>query len=439
MDQDEGRSLRDKIARRKARLAVVGLGYVGLPLSVAFAQEGLSVVGIDLDEHKVQAVNNGQSYIGDVPADAVFGLVSTGHLSATCDYAVVQTADAVVICVPTPLNKTRDPDISYIIHAADQIARYCHPGQLVVLESTTYPGTTEEIILPRIARQGLTVGLDYYLAFSPERIDPGNTRYNVRNTPKVVGGVTPACLEVATTLYGLIVEQVVPVSNPATAEMAKLLENTFRAVNIGLINEIALMCHKLEIDVWEVIRAASTKPYGFMPFYPGPGLGGHCIPLDPYYLSWKMRTLNYNARFIGLAGEINSYMPHHVVDMVMDALNARRLAVKGARILVLGVTYKANVADLRESPALDILKLLHDRGASLYYNDPYIPTLDIGVLELTSSQLTDPLLSAMDCVLIVTAHAAYDWQNIVRQATLVIDTRNATGGLGQTGANVVKL
>jgi len=432
-------ALCEKIARREAQVAVIGLGYVGLPLAVAFAQEGLRVVGIEVDEAKVASVMRGESYVGDVPSQDVAALVAEGKLSATTDYAALAQADAIIICVPTPLSKTRDPDISYIIAAADGIARYFHPGQLIVLESTTYPGTTEEIILPRIASNGYRVGEDFSLAFSPERIDPGNRRFNVRNTPKVIGGLTPRCLEVAKALYGLIVEQLVPVSNPRTAEMVKLLENTFRAVNIGLINEVALMCARLGIDVWEVIAAATTKPYGFMPFYPGPGLGGHCIPLDPYYLSWKLRTLNYNARFIELAGEINAGMPHHVVDMVGDALNAQRKAVKGSRLLILGVAYKANVADVRESPAIDILKLLHDKGALTYYHDPYIPRLDLGAFTLSSSELSDSLLTAMDCVVIVTAHASYDWERIVRQAALVIDTRNATGALRETYPHIVKL
>jgi UDP-N-acetyl-D-glucosamine dehydrogenase len=429
----------DKIARREAQVSVIGLGYVGLPLAVAFAQEGLRAVGIDVDATKVERVLRGESYIGDVPSQDVAALVADGRLSATTDYEALRQADAIIICVPTPLSKTRDPDISYIIAAADGVARCFHPGQLIVLESTTYPGTTEEIILPRITRDGYRVGEDFSLAFSPERIDPGNKHYNIRNTPKVIGGITPRCLEVALALYGLIIERLVSVSNTRTAEMTKLLENTFRAVNIGLINEVALMCARLGIDVWEVIAAASTKPYGFMPFYPGPGLGGHCIPLDPYYLSWKLRTLNYNARFIELAGDINASMPHHVVDMVFDALNAQRKAINGSRLLILGVAYKANVADVRESPAIDILRLLHDKGAMLYYHDPYIPCLDLGVVTLSSSDLTDSLLTAMDCVVIVTPHATYDWERIVRLASLVIDTRNATGTLRETYPQIVKL
>jgi len=341
--------------------------------------------------------------------------------------------------VPTPLSKTRDPDISYIITAADQIAQHFHPGQLIVLESTTYPGTTEEIILPRIARNGHRVGEDFFLAFSPERIDPGNKQYGLRNTPKVLGGMTPACLQVATELYALVVSTLVPVSNTQTAEMVKLLENTFRAVNIGLINEVALMCDRLDIDVWEVIQAASTKPYGFMPFYPGPGLGGHCIPLDPYYLAWKLRMLNYTARFIALAGEVNASMPQHVVGMIVDALNARRLSVNGARILVIGVAYKPNVGDIRESPALDVLHELRERGAVLFYNDPFIAKLDLGDWSLASSELSDAFLNAMDCTVIITPHSTYDWERIAAQARLIIDTRNATGSLAQRPSHIVRL
>ncbi len=431
--------LTDAIARRELRLSVIGLGYVGLPLALAFAEAGLRVVGVDVDAAKIAAINAGQSYIGDVSAETVAAVVDQGKLSATADFSALRDADAVIICVPTPLSKTRDPDISYIISAADEIARYFHPGQLIVLESTTYPGTTEEVILPRLARDDCRVGEDFFLAFSPERIDPGNKRYQVRNTPKVIGGTTPRCLQMAMALYGLVIEQLVPVSNTRTAEMIKLLENTFRAVNIGLINEVALMCDRLDIDVWEVIQAASTKPYGFMTFYPGRGGGGHCIPLDPYYLAWKLRTLDYTSRFIEVAGEINSSMPHHVVDMIGDALNQRRQAINGARILVLGVTYKPNVADVRESPALDVLKLLHGKGAKLYYHAPYIPRLDLGAFSLSCSEFTDALLTAMDCVVVISPHASYDWAQIVSRVTLLIDTRNATDELGNGKVNVIKL
>jgi UDP-N-acetyl-D-glucosamine dehydrogenase len=436
---DHEDALLQKIASRQIRVGIVGLGHVGLPLAVAFAEEGLRVSGIDIDASKVKRIAAGESYVGDVSAERVARLVAEGSLSATTDYGVLKDIDAVIICVPTPLSKTRDPDISHIIYAADEIVRHFHPGQLIVLESTTYPGTTEEIILPRLEEKGYRVAQDFSLAFSAERIDPGNEVYGIQNTPKVIGGITPGCLRVATTLYELIVGAMVPVSDTKTAEMVKLLENTFRAVNIGLINEVALMCDRLDIDVWEVIEAASTKPYGFMTFLPGPGLGGHCIPLDPYYLAWKLRTLNYTARFVELAGDINSSMPFHVVSMVESALNDQRQSVNGARILILGAAYKPDVADVRESPAIDILEVLHRKGALLYYHDPLIAHLDLGDFSLSSSELTDPLLSAMDCVVIVTPHSIYDWQNIVQHATLVIDTRNATGPLGNNNAKVTKL
>lgn len=436
---DHEDALLQKIASRQIRVGIIGLGHVGLPLAVAFAEEGLRVAGIDIDASKVERIAAGESYVGDVSAAKVARLVAEGSLSATTDYGVLQDIDAVIICVPTPLSKTRDPDISHIIYAADEIVRYFRPGQLIVLESTTYPGTTEEIILPRLEDEGYVVGQDFSLAFSPERIDPGNKVHGIENTPKVIGGITPGCLDVATALYELIVGEMVPVRDTKTAEMVKLLENTFRAVNIGLINEIALMCDRLGIDVWEVIKAASTKPYGFMTFHPGPGLGGHCIPLDPYYLAWKLRTLNYTARFVELAGDINSSMPFHVVSMVESALNDQRQSVNGARILILGAAYKPDVADVRESPAIDILEVLHRKGALLYYHDPLIAHLDLGDFALSSSELTDPLLSAMDCVVIVTPHSIYDWQSIVQHATLVIDTRNATGSLGNNNAKVTKL
>lgn len=431
--------LKTKIRNREARVAVIGLGYVGLPLAAALAESGLTVLGIDIDTTKVAHITHGESYVQDVPSEQVAELVKAGRLYATTEHGLLAEADAIIICVPTPLSKTRDPDISYIITAADQIAQHFHPGQLIVLESTTYPGTTEEIILPRIARNGHRVGEDFFLAFSPERIDPGNKQYGLRNTPKVLGGMTPACLQVATELYALVVSTLVPVSNTQTAEMVKLLENTFRAVNIGLINEVALMCDRLDIDVWEVIQAASTKPYGFMPFYPGPGLGGHCIPLDPYYLAWKLRMLNYTARFIALAGEVNASMPQHVVGMIVDALNARRLSVNGARILVIGVAYKPNVGDIRESPALDVLHELRERGAVLFYNDPFIAKLDLGDWSLASSELSDAFLNAMDCTVIITPHSTYDWERIAAQARLIIDTRNATGSLAQRPSHIVRL
>ena len=418
-------TLLQKIDSREARVGMVGMGYVGLPLAVAFARAGFVVTGVDVDESKVEALNRGQSYVGDVPDTELTPLVQSGCLHATVDYADLAAVDAIVICVPTPLRKTKDPDISYIIDAAESIARQGATGKLIILESTTYPGTTEEIILPRLAGQGDQVGRDFFLAFSPERIDPGRRDYTIANTPKVIGGVTPDCLAVALALYGAVVEEPVPVSSTATAEMVKLLENTFRAVNVGLVNEVALMCDKLGLDVWEVVKAATTKPYGFMPFYPGPGLGGHCIPVDPHYLSWKLRTLNYRARFIELAAEVNSYMPEYVVGKVVDALNGERKAVNGSHVLILGVAYKPNVGDVRESPALDIIHLLQARGAVVSYHDPFVPSITTELFALESIQLTATALQQADCVVIVTNHDCYDWGSIADQARLIVDTRNA--------------
>lgn len=418
-----------RIADRQARIGIVGLGYVGLPLAVAFAKEGFTVVGVDLDARKVTALQRGESYVEDVPASAIAALYDKGLFSASADYATLADVDAISICVPTPLRKTKDPDISYIVDATECIATHMPAGgQLIILESTTYPGTTEEIILPRLSRDGLQVGRDFFLAFSPERIDPGRTDYTVRTTPKVIGGATPDCLEVAVALYGTVVDRPVPVSGTATAEMVKLLENTFRAVNIGLVNEVALMCDRLGLNVWEVVGAAATKPYGFMPFYPGPGLGGHCIPIDPQYLSWKLRTLNYTARFIELAAEVNSHMPDYVVSKVGDALNAERKAINGSRVLVLGVAYKRDVGDVRESPALDVIHLLQQRGAEVSYHDPYVGSLRHEGMDMDSSPLTDAALAAADCVVVVTDHSAFDWAYIGARARLIVDTRNALQG-----------
>jgi UDP-N-acetyl-D-glucosamine dehydrogenase len=366
-------------------------------------------------------------------------LVRDGRLRATTDYADLAAAEAISICVPTPLRKTKDPDISYIVHAAECLAACMPPGQgqLIVLESTTYPGTTDEIVLPYFQRDGLEVGRDFFLAFSPERIDPGRTDYTVRTTPKVIGGATPDCLAVAVALYGTVVDRPVPVSSTATAEMVKLLENTFRAVNIGLVNEVALMCDKLGLNVWEVVDAAASKPYGFMPFYPGPGLGGHCIPIDPHYLSWKLRTLNYTARFIELAAEVNGHMPDYVVGRVGDALNVERKAINGSRILVLGVAYKRDVGDVRESPALDVIHLLRERGAEVAYCDPHVDTVRLDGYSLSSVELTAEALAAADCVVVVTDHAAYDWEWIAARARLIVDTRNAIKAGGR--ARVVRL
>lgn len=429
----------NRIAERQARVVVIGLGYVGLPLAVEFARAGFPVTGIEVDDRKIEMVNTGRSYVLDVPESLVADLVGHHLLSATGDAAVLQSADAAIICVPTPLSKTRDPDISYIVAAVDQIMRHAHRDMLVVLESTTYPGTTDELLLSRIEAAGFRVGTDFFLAFSPERVDPANPIYGVRNTPKVLGGATPACLNVAMALYSHAVERLVPVSSTRAAEMVKLLENTFRAVNIGLVNEMALICNKLGLDVWEVIEAASTKPYGFMPFYPGPGLGGHCLPIDPLYLSWKLRTLNYSTRFIDLADSVNTQMPHHVVDRVTEGLNAFRKAVNGARVLILGVAYKPGVNDVRESPAFEIIRLLRMRGAAVVYHDPYVPHLDHEGFDLDSVELTDAELASADCVVIVTDHPNYDWEWVATKTRLIVDTRNALRSVAHSQARVIKL
>jgi UDP-N-acetyl-D-glucosamine dehydrogenase len=439
---DQARSdlpILDRITTKQARVAVFGLGYVGLPLAVEFARAGLKVSGIDVDARKVEQINAGRSYILDVPDGVVSGLLGAGLLCATTDSAVLRESDAAIICVPTPLGKSRDPDISYIVAAADEIIRYAHRDMLVVLESTTYPGTTDELLLPRIQSAGFHIGKDFFLAFSPERVDPANPVYGVRNTPKVIGGVTAQCTQVATALYRYAVDQPVPVSSTRAAEMVKLLENTFRAVNIGLVNEMALICSKLGLDIWEVIEAASTKPYGFMPFYPGPGLGGHCLPIDPLYLSWKLKTLRYSTRFIELADDINSHMPDYVVDRVSDALNSVRKAVNGARVLILGVAYKRNVSDVRESPAFEIMQLLRERGAEVSYHDPYVPRVEHDGVVRDSIDLDDAALASADCVVIVTDHTSYDWSQVVARAQLVVDTRNALRDAPSGKATIVKL
>lgn len=415
----------DKIRHKKIRSAVIGLGYVGLPLAVELAQSGVEVVGIDLDRSKVNSVNNKRSYIPDVPQETLKSLVSKGRLTATTAYSSLAHVDTINICVPTPLRKTKEPDISYIVKSAEQIAKYLKKGQLIILESTTYPGTTEEVLLPLFESKGLKVGKDFYLAFSPERVDPGNPRYNTRNIPKVVGGVTPACTEAAKALYELAIDTVYPVSSTRVAETVKLLENTFRAVNIGLVNELTLMCDKMGIDVWEVIDAAKTKPFGFMAFYPGPGLGGHCIPIDPFYLSWKARLFGFEARFIELAGQVNGAMPEHVVSRIVDGLNVKGKSVKSAKVLILGVAYKKNVSDCRESPAFEVIHFLREKGASISYNDPYVPLLEEEGIKLKSAKLTAGLLEKSDCVVIITDHSKYDYDWIVKHASLVVDTRNA--------------
>jgi len=424
---DAGTALLDRIHARQAKIVVVGAGHVGLPLCAEFAGAGFHTVAIDTDVERVRAIAAGKSYVADVAEARLRELLEAGRLSASTDPDALRAGDAVVICVPTPLNKTKDPDVEFIVAAAEALAPRLHAGQLVVLESTTYPGFTREILLPRLEAGGMRAGRDFFLAFSPERVDPGNKIFGIRNTPKVIGGATPECRDVAAALYQTIVERVVPVSSTDSAEMVKLLENTFRAVNIALVNEVAIMCHRLGLDTWEVIDAAATKPFGFMPFYPGPGLGGHCIPVDPHYLSWKLKTLRYNARFIELASQVNSLMPEFVVQRLSDLLNERRKPIAGSRILVLGVSYKRDVHDTRESPALDILELLRKRGADVAYHDPHVPVLSADGWRMASAPLE--MLGAYDCVLIATDHSSVDYRRVVAEAQLVLDTRNATHGL----------
>jgi UDP-N-acetyl-D-glucosamine dehydrogenase len=433
-------SLLELIRARKARAGVIGLGYVGLPLAVEFARAGYVTTGIDLDAQKVQAVQDGRSYIDDVPTEQVGELRAAGRLSATTNFDALADLDTVNICVPTPLRKTKDPDLSFIVAAAEEIAKRLRPGMLIILESTTYPGTTDELVLPILERGGLRGGKDFFLAFSPERIDPGNPTFGTHNVPKVIGGLSEDCTTLARELYGAAIATIVPVSSPRVAEMVKLLENTFRAVNIGLVNELALMCDRLGIDVWEVVRAAATKPFGFMPFYPGPGLGGHCIPVDPFYLSWKARQSGFEARFIELAGAVNGAMPHYVVSLIADALNTVRLPLNGSKVLVAGVTYKRDVDDLRESPALDLLGLLRTRGADLSYSDPFVPSLAGRLwtdgIDLQHVDLSAANPDAYDCAVIVTDHSSFDYGQLQRVAKVVVDTRNA---ISAPGPNVFRL
>jgi UDP-N-acetyl-D-glucosamine dehydrogenase len=420
--------LTDRITRRTARCGVIGLGYVGLPLALEFAKAGFRVTGIDLDERKVQAIEQGRSYIVDVRDEEIAGPVRAGRFTVTADFSVIRDLDTINICVPTPLRKTKDPDLTYVVSAVNEIRQYLRRGQLVILESTTYPGTTEEVVRPALEASGLEVGRDFALAFSPERIDPGNASFNTRNIPKVVGGCTPACTQVAAQLYEASVDTVVPVSSTQVAEMVKLLENTFRSVNIGLVNEIALMCSSLKINVWEVIEAAKTKPFGFMAFYPGPGLGGHCIPIDPFYLSWKAKMNGFDARFIELAGAINESMPRFVVERITDALNQHRKSIRGSRIHVFGVAYKAGVNDIRESPSLIVMKILADKGAVLSYTDAHVPSVREEGFPLDSVDIAGGGLDGVDCAVILTAHPDVDYDRIVREAPLVVDTRNALHG-----------
>ena len=428
-----------KINDRSACIGIVGLGYVGLPLALEFAKGGFRVIGYDVSERVANELMSGRSHIGDVPGAEVERLVKSGKFTATADASRLKEMDAICIAVPTPLAKTRDPDMSYVLAAADAIAAHVRAGMLVVLESTSYPGTTRELLQPKLEEAGLTVGRDVFLAFSPERVDPGNTKWTTKNTPKIVGGITPACVEVASALYAACLDTVVPVSSPEAAELVKLLENTFRAVNIGLVNEMAIVCDKLGVDVWEVIDAAATKPFGFMKFSPGPGIGGHCIPLDPHYLAWKMRTLNYKTRFIDLASEINSEMPALVAGKIGRALNEDHKSVNGSRILVLGVAYKKDIDDMRESPALDVMRLLEEQGAQVSYHDPFVPALQEGGRTRKSAALTDAELEKADAVVIVTDHTSIDYQRVLNLARIVVDTRNATAGLKAGKGRVVAL
>ena len=431
--------LSERIESRSARIGVIGLGYVGLPLAIEFAKKGFSVTGIDIDGEKIRALQAGRSYIEDVPSQAVAEATAAGRFTATSDLGELTRLDVINICVPTPLTRTKDPDVSHMARAMEDIRRRLRSGQLVILGSTTYPGTTHDLFIPLLEESGLKVGSDFSLAFSPERIDPGNKQFTVRQVPKVVGGETPLCTELAVKVFSTIFDKVVPVSSSQSAEMVKLLENTFRAINIGMVNEVALMCERLGLDVWEVIEAAATKPYGFMKFLPGPGLGGHCIPVDPSYLSWKMKSLNFPARFIDLATDINSRMPEHVADRVADLLNEDRLAVNGAKVLIIGVAYKRDVGDMRESPAIDVMNALARKGAELSYHDPHVREFAVEGAVYKNVDLSDAVLAAVDLVVILTNHGAIDYEHLVARAHRVFDTRNATADVRQNREKITKL
>lgn len=418
------------------RVAVIGLGYVGLPLAVAFCQNGFGVTGIDLDRQRLGRLEKGKSYIQDVSSEMIAQCLTSGRFQVSSEYQALSQAEAIIVCVPTPLRKTKDPDMSYVVDAAERISPHLRRGQLVILESTVYPGATEELIQPLLEQSGLVAGRQFHLAFSPERVDPGNHRFSLRQIPKVIGGLTPACSERAQRLYRAIFDRVLCVGSLKEAELTKLLENTFRSVNIGLINELALMAHKMGINIWSVIEAAATKPFGFMPFYPGPGLGGHCIPLDPFYLSWKAKSYGADARFIELAGEVNGKMPAYVVTRIMELLNQKGKPLRDAKILLLGVAYKRDINDLRESPALDIIDLLEERGALVSYHDPHVPKFAHRGRERRSAELGEKLLAGQDCVVIVTAHSAFDYEYIAEHASLIFDTRNATQALQGCFANI---
>ena len=428
-------TLEEKIRSHSARVGIVGLGYVGLPLAVEYAKTGFTVVGIDLHAGKVEDINHGKSYIQDVPTAEVLNLAQSNKLSASTNFSVIQDLDTINICVPTPLRKTKDPDMSYIVSSCEEIAKYLHPGMLIILESTTYPGTTEELVRPILEKSGLKVGEDFFLCFSPERVDPGNGKFHTKNIPKVVGGITPACTELGAAFYSQALETVVPVSSTQVAEMVKLLENTFRMINIGLVNELAMMCGRMGVNVWEVVDAAATKPFGFMPFYPGPGLGGHCIPIDPFYLSWKTKQAGMEARFIELAGHVNANMPHFVIDKIQAALNEAFKPINGSHIHVMGVAYKRDIDDVRESPALDIMHLLLERGARITYSDPYVP--EIRVDRDTMRSADTGIAESADCVVVLADHTCFDYTSLAANAKLIIDTRNALKAFRQP--NIIRL
>lgn len=431
-------NLENKIQNKSAVVGIIGLGYVGLPLAVEFGNNGFKVTGIDINNDRVKQINEGENYIGDVSDTNLADLVQKGLLSATNDFSILKDIDAAIICVPTPLNKLKDPDVSYILSVLEELSNYIHSGMFISLESTTYPGTTRELILPALEKTGLKVGADFYLCFSPERVDPGNEQYQIKNTPKVIGGITEKCTEIGVMLYQSIIDTIVPVKSPESAETVKLLENTFRSINIGLANEIAIMCEKLGVDVWEVIDAAETKPFGFMKFTPGPGLGGHCIPIDPHYLSWKMKTLNYRARFIELAGEINTGMPDHVITLIGNGLNRFQKSIRGSKILILGIAYKKDVDDVRESPALDILTLLEQGGAEVDYYDEFVPKIQWNDSEMYGKKkLSEEMLNSYDAVVVVTDHTNIDYNYVKNNSELIVDTRNVFKG--ETDKKIVRL
>lgn len=432
------KELKDKIQNKSAEIGIIGLGYVGLPLAVEFGNNGFKVIGIDVNKMRVAQINDGKNYIGDVSDDNLSDLVKSGLLSATSDFSKLKQIDAAIICVPTPLNKLKDPDVSFILSVLDELSKYVHKDMFISLESTTYPGTTRELILPALEKSGLKAGEDFYLCFSPERVDPGNEKYQIKNTPKVIGGITEKCTEIGVELYNSIIQTVIPVTSPESAETVKLLENTFRSINIGLANEIAIMCEKLGVDVWEVIDAAATKPFGFMKFTPGPGLGGHCIPIDPHYLSWKMKTLNYRARFIELAGEINTAMPDHVINLISKGLNRFQKSIKGSKILILGIAYKKDIDDVRESPALDVMTLLERGGAQVDYYDEFVSKIKWNGSEKHGEQnIENTMLKSYDAVVVVTDHSNIDYDFVKNNSRLIIDTRNVFKG--STYKHIIRL